>query len=166
MSFDIARIQTDLPHYRQDISPIRNPANENHRPDFHRLALSDANYLQKMAVPIGRRVEIVLVSEIDYLRSHANYVSLHVGSREFVLRATLASVQAQLDPARFLRVHRCCLVQLEAIAQLEAIDSGRYRLNLRSGAQVLAGRAVKQTLRLRLCINQANRQHTRHYAST
>jgi DNA-binding LytR/AlgR family response regulator len=153
MHFDTAHIPTDLLPHRPVISQMSNPADENRRLNFPGLASSGAGYLQKIALPIGRRVEIVSVHEIDYLRSHANYVSLHVGSREFVLRATLASVQAQLDPARFLRVHRCCLVQLEAIARLEAIDSGRYRLNLRSGAQVLAGRAAKHTLRIRLGIS-------------
>jgi two-component system, LytTR family, response regulator len=109
-------------------------------------------YPDRLALPIGRRTELVAVTDIDYLSAHANYVCVHVGKREFVLRESMAAMQAKLDPYAFLRVHRSCLVRVDSISELESIASGRHLLRLRSGASVEAGRGARDALRCRLGI--------------
>ncbi|NJR43987.1 response regulator transcription factor [bacterium] len=115
--------------------------------------LPPVRYAEKLALPMGRRTEIVPVEEIDYLRAHANYVAVHVGPREFVLRSTMADMQAQLDPQSFLRVHRSFIVRTAAITQLRAIDSGRYRIGLGTGQHIQSGRSARQLIRAQLGLN-------------
>ena len=113
-------------------------------------ALPTVRYAESLALPMGRRTELVDTQSIDYLQAQANYVSVFVGEREFVLRSTLGALIEQLDPAQFLRIHRSCLVRLGAVQAVTGLSSGRYQLRLHSGKIVLAGRSARQQLRLYL----------------
>jgi two-component system LytT family response regulator len=104
-------------------------------------------YAERIAVPVGARIQLVPVAEIDHVQAQANYVELHVGARELVLRETMNHLEARLDPARFLRVHRSRIVRLDGIVEAEPHPSGRYALRLRSGVRVVTGRSYAAKVR-------------------
>lgn len=104
-------------------------------------------YAERIAVPVGARIQLVPVADIDHVQAQANYVELHVGARELVLRETMNHLESRLDPARFLRVHRSRIVRLDGIVEAEAHPSGRYALRLRSGVRVVTGRSYAAKVR-------------------
>lgn len=108
---------------------------------------SAPRYAERIAVPVGARIQLVPVAEIDHVQAQANYVELHVGPRELVLRETMNHLESRLDPARFLRVHRSRIVRLDGIVEAEAHPSGRYALRLRSGVRVVTGRSYAAKVR-------------------
>ena len=114
------------------------------------IAPETARYPPRLAVTVGARIHLVDVAEIEHVDAHANYVELHLASRSLVLRETLANIEARLDPAKFLRVHRSNLVRLDSIVEAQPQDSGRYLLRLRSGARVTSGRSHCARIRVAL----------------
>lgn len=92
---------------------------------------------------------LVNAREIEYLQAAGNYVNLHVRGRDYPLRATMAGIEERLDPARFVRVHRSYLVNLDYLTEIEPLDTGDARLGLRDGAQVPCSRRYRTQLRER-----------------
>jgi two-component system LytT family response regulator len=105
---------------------------------------------RRLALPIGRRMQMVELDELDCAIAQANYVELKVGSRSFVLRETISGFHARLDPQRFLRIHRSAIVRVDAIREVEPLASGRYRVNLHGGQRLVSGRSYRDALRAAL----------------
>jgi DNA-binding LytR/AlgR family response regulator len=80
---------------------------------------------------------------------------LHVGEREYPLRITLVRLLQQLDPDRFIQVHRSWLVNLEQVAAIEPLDSGDARIQLSSGKTLPCSRRYRDLLKSRLAPGQA-----------
>ena len=53
------------------------------------------------------------IGAVDWMEAADNYVRLHVKQREYLVRETLAALEAQIDPDRFVRVHRSAIVQID-----------------------------------------------------
>jgi hypothetical protein len=87
--------------------------------------------------------------EIEWLQASGNYVNLRVRGRDYPLRSTMAAIEERLDPARFVRVHRSYLVNLDYLAEIEPLDTGDARLKRRDGAIVPCSRRYRAQLRER-----------------
>lgn len=97
---------------------------------------------------LGREF-LIAVDEIEWLQASGNYVNLHVRGRDYPLRSTMAAIEARLDPARFARIHRSYIVNLDRMASLEPIDSGDARVHLADGATLPCSRRYRDALRAR-----------------
>lgn len=93
-----------------------------------------------------RREFLINAADIDWLQAQGNYVGLHVNGHDYLLRATLTDLLAQLDPARHVRVHRSYAVHLDRIAEIEPLDGGDARLHMRDGTQVPCSRRYRAAL--------------------
>jgi two-component system LytT family response regulator len=95
-----------------------------------------APYPQRIGVRSVGRIEQVVVDEILWMEAAGNYVELHLPARTVLHRITLNRLEALLDPARFLRVHRGAIVRRDQIASLATGGEGSHRLALRCGRAV------------------------------
>ncbi len=93
-----------------------------------------------------RREFLVAASDIAWVQAQGNYVGLHVNGHDYLLRATLTEFIQQLDPERFVRVHRSHVVNLDQVAEIEPLDSGDARLHLRDGAIVPCSRRYRDAM--------------------
>ncbi len=98
---------------------------------------------------LGREF-LVKVTDIDWIESAGNYITLHVGDTDYLLRETMANVEQRLAPQGFARVHRSAIVQLDHIADIRIHDTGDGVARMRSGAQVPVSRRYRAELRQRL----------------
>lgn len=92
---------------------------------------------------------LLAAREIEWLQASGNYVNLHVRGRDYPLRATMAGIEARLDPQRFVRVHRSYVVNLDFLAEIEPLETGDARLLMRDGAKVACSRRYRAALRER-----------------
>jgi two-component system LytT family response regulator len=83
---------------------------------------------------------------VDWLESAGNYVRLHAGERSWLVRATLASVQASLDPARFVRIHRSTIVNLDRVREVQPWVGGDYIAILKDGRKLRVSRTHREEL--------------------
>jgi len=74
---------------------------------------------ERLVVKSGGRIHFVRVDEIDWIDAAGNYVRLHAGSESYLLRETMASVESRLDASRFVRIHRCHIVNAERIREVQ-----------------------------------------------
>src|SRR5690606_31798793 len=83
-------------------------------------------HLERLAVKEGGKIVFLRTAEIDWIGAEGNYARLHVGKRTHLMRETMTSLETKLDPARFLRIHRSTIVNVDAIAELEPLFQGDY----------------------------------------
>jgi two-component system LytT family response regulator len=87
------------------------------------------------------------VAEIDYITASGSYAELHVGSARHLVREPLQALEEQLDPDRFLRIHRSSLVPLDRIARIEPYGKDSKVAVLRDGREVPVSKGGYQRLR-------------------
>jgi two-component system LytT family response regulator len=97
-------------------------------------AAPSARFPERLLVTDRDRSYYVAASSIDWLESDRNYVVIHAGGAEHVVRGTLESFASMLDPDRFVRISRSHVVRLDAIVENARLDHGERRLTLRDGA--------------------------------
>ena len=100
--------------------------------------LSDAPaHLSWLRVGRGDRVELVAVDDVCFFRADRKYTAAVTREAEHLVRTPLADLAARLDPGRFWRIHRGCIVNAAAIASARRDLRGRYRLALKDRPEVL-----------------------------
>ena len=104
------------------------------------------HYPTRVAVRTADRFVVVDWSDVDWVEAADNYVRLHVGRREHLVRETLASIERLLDPDRFARIHRSAIVQLDRIVELHPATHGDVDVILRDGARLTLTRTFRDGL--------------------
>jgi hypothetical protein len=92
----------------------------------------------------GGREVIVEVADIDWVEAAGNYAILHVGGETFEIRSSLSKLEGDLDPRRFVRVHKSYVVNIARIAEVTPWISGDWRIRLQDGAEVNLSRRYRQ----------------------
>lgn len=106
--------------------------------------------LTRFEVRLGRRVVFVPVEHVQYLQADGDYVTLHAGAKQYLLRESMQRLQALLDPARFLRIHRSLIVRLDCVAELQPLSNRDALLRLWNGTPLRVSRTYVDLLRARL----------------
>jgi two-component system LytT family response regulator len=97
-------------------------------------------------VQIGRRTIFVKSESIDWIEADGNYLHLHVGRQQYVIRSGLGILESQLDPAQFARVHRSAIVNLDRVQELRTVAPGEYRVVLTDGTDLSVSRGYRDRL--------------------
>lgn len=105
---------------------------------------------QRFAIKRGQETFLVSVADIDWIESAGNYVILHSGTSNYMMRATMKSIADQLDEASFVRVHRSAIINLERLETLASEPSGDGRLRLKGGLVVRFSRRYRDVLQEKL----------------
>jgi DNA-binding LytR/AlgR family response regulator len=92
----------------------------------------------------GGREVMVEVADIDWVEAAGNYAILHVGGDTFEIRSSLSKLEGELDPRRFVRVHKSYVVNIARIAEVTPWISGDWRIRLHDGAEVNLSRRYRQ----------------------
>ena len=90
-------------------------------------------YLTRLAVKRGHRIALVGAADIDWIESSGNYAHLHAHGASYVVRMTMGELERRLDPARFARIHRSTIVQIDRIQDIIAAWHGDFDVTLRDG---------------------------------
>lgn len=98
---------------------------------------------------LGREF-LVAAADIEWAQASGNYVNLRVRGHDYPLRSTIAGIAGRLDPARFARIHRSYLVNLDRVASIEPLDTGDARVHMDDGAALPCSRRYRNVLRERV----------------
>lgn len=110
-------------------------------------ALAAARPLSRIVVRDGAQITLIPLAELYAAEAQDDYVALHTATKSHLKKQTLASLEAALDPARFIRVHRGWIVSLAAVARLERMGPDSYMATLRHGLRVPVSRSGHARLR-------------------
>jgi two-component system LytT family response regulator len=111
----------------------------------------------RIAIRQNGRVIFLKLSDIDWIEAADNYVCLHSGRETHVLRETMSELEARLDPARFIRVHRSAIVNLDRIKELQPWFRGDYKVVLSDGTELTLTRNHREKLESRLLLGASAR---------
>jgi two-component system LytT family response regulator len=103
----------------------------------------DRPYLARVPVRSEGRVRVVDLDQVDWLGAADNYVALHCGTREYLIRDTIAAIERRLDPRHFVRVHRSTIVRIDRIAELVPDLHGDFQIRLRDGTELAMSRTFR-----------------------
>jgi DNA-binding LytR/AlgR family response regulator len=89
--------------------------------------------LAGIEVASRRGLETLPVDTIEWFEAERDYVRLHADRGEFLIRRSMRTLEAGLDPDQFLRTHRSAIVNRARIRRVEHLEGGRLQIRLASG---------------------------------
>jgi two-component system LytT family response regulator len=110
----------------------------------------NGEWTRRFLVRARDRILFIKSDDIDWIEAADYYVSLHVGRNTHLLRETMASMEKQLDPDRFVRVHRGAIVNIDRVKEMHRLFRGDCTLVLHDGTQLRLGRAHRDEFEKRL----------------
>ncbi len=97
--------------------------------------------LERVVVKDGTKVHIIPMAKLDYVEAQDDYIALRSEKKSYLKQQTISSIETQLDPARFVRVHRSYIVNLERIARIEPYTKDSRVAVLQDGTQIPVSRS-------------------------
>jgi two-component system, LytTR family, response regulator len=112
-------------------------------PAAHELAKTARRpqFLERLVVKDGTRVTLIPVAKLDYVEAQDDYVSLSTHGAKHLKQQTIASIEAGLDPAQFVRIHRSYIVNFERVARIEPYGKDSRLAILSDGTRLPVSRA-------------------------
>jgi two-component system LytT family response regulator len=105
-------------------------------------------FIDRLVIRSGGRVFFLRVEELDWIEAAGNYVRLHAGGEEHLYRETMSRLEASLDPAKFARIHRSAIVNVDKVKELHPLFRGDYSVTLRNGRKLTLHRSYRSRLAL------------------
>ena len=115
--------------------------------DLAASARPPAQYVERLALKDGTRVFIIPVAKLDYAEAQDDYVELNAEGKKYLKQQTISSLGSGLDPARFVRIHRSYIANLERITKVEPYAKDSHVAVMTSGKQLPVSRSGYARLR-------------------
>jgi two-component system LytT family response regulator len=103
-------------------------------------------YAERIPVKAGGRVVFVRVDDVDWIEAADYCVRVHTAGRFHLVRERLRELEARLDPARFVRIHRSALVNVARIRELQPHFHGESVVVMQDGARLRLSRGRRERL--------------------
>jgi two-component system LytT family response regulator len=103
--------------------------------------------LHRILVRDRGRIFPLSVNDIEYLKADAKYTAIAARGQTFLVRIGISEFESRLDPARFIRVHRSAMVNLDFVESMRSDDQSQLRIEMRDGASLTASREASKVLR-------------------
>jgi two-component system LytT family response regulator len=139
--FSAVRLAQALDHARRStggpgqVQALVQEAQARHRP------------LERILIRDGARVHVVATADVDYIEAQDDYVQVAALGRRYLKNQRLSELEAQLDPALFLRIHRSWIVNLSAVVRIEPTGRDGHCAVLRGDVRVPISRSGYQKVR-------------------
>lgn len=102
-----------------------------------------APYASRLTFRDGERFRFTDVAAVDWLEASGNYVRLHIAGASYPVRSSLGALLSRLDPARFVRIHRSAVVNIERVKEVQPWFGGDHLVILVDGQQLRASRTYR-----------------------
>ncbi|MGH9558229.1 MAG: LytR/AlgR family response regulator transcription factor [Bryobacteraceae bacterium] len=139
--FSADRFRKSLDRVRQRLG---NPAPKSAKlsaSDLAAAARPPEQKLERIVVKDGTKVHIIPVDRLDYVEAQDDYIALRSEKKNYLKQQTISSIEVQLDPKKFVRIHRSYIVNLERIARIEPYTKDSRVAVLADGAQLPVSRS-------------------------
>jgi len=113
-------------------------------------ARAHAGHAGRVLVRDGSRVHVLSMEKIDYVQAQDDYVSFRCDGKDYLKDQTLAQAEAALDPAKFVRIHRSYVLNLDRLARVETDERENRLAVLSDGRKLPVSRAGYARLSARL----------------
>lgn len=108
---------------------------------------ADEGWPERITVKDGSDIQFIRVADITWVDAAGDYMCIHAAGETHIMRITMKQLEAMLNPAQFLRVHRSTIVNGRVITGAQTLSNGEYLLNLEGGSQLKVSRSYKDRIR-------------------
>ena len=105
-----------------------------------------SNHVERLLIKAGGRAFFLKTDEIDWIEAEGKYVRLHVGKESYLLREAIGSMETQLNPKKFPRIHRSSIVNIDRVRELQPWFHNEYRVILNDGTELMLSRSCRKRL--------------------
>lgn len=144
--FDRERFESAVARAKTQTRRERNGELDRRILDLLEALKAEAKYVERLVIKNGGRVFFLETDEISWVEAEGNYVRLHTDKKSHLLRETIGSLEEQLDPKKFLRVHRSTIVKIDSIQELQPWFHGEYHIILHNGTKLTLSRNYREQL--------------------
>ncbi|OON64689.1 DNA-binding response regulator [Massilia sp. KIM] len=103
--------------------------------------------LERILIRDGARVHVVAAASIDYIEAQDDYVQIAAAGKSYLKNQRLSELESQLDGAVFVRIHRSYIVNVGAVARIEAVSKDNHCAVLKNEARLPISRSGYQKIR-------------------
>ena len=135
-----ARFEAALTRAKERLAGKSQPSQDS-ATELAASARPPSQFLDRIPVREGAKVFIIPVAKLDYAEAQDDYVALCCEGKKHLKQQTIASLETGLDPARFLRIHRSYIVNLERVTRVEPYAKDSHVAVLSNGTQLPVSRA-------------------------
>ena len=94
----------------------------------------------------GSRYFFIPIQKITFISAEEKYVKLHTEKDRYLIRETMTNLEQQLDPAKFKRIHRSNIVNIDFIKEMQPWSHGDYVVILKDGTKLMLSRRFRDRL--------------------
>jgi len=140
--FGAERFEQALARARKRMGEKMPPA-----PELKASTRAPGEFAERIVVRDGTRVHIIPIGKLDYAEAQDDYVALASEGKKHLKQQTISSLETSLDPARFLRIHRSYIVNLERVTKIEPYGKDTHLSILSDGTRLPVSRSGYGRLR-------------------
>jgi len=105
-----------------------------------------SSHIERLVIKAGGRAFFLKTEEIDWIEAEGKYVRLHAGKESYLLREAISSIEGQLDPKQFPRIHRSTIINIDRVRELQPWFHNEYRVILNDGTELMLSRSCRKKL--------------------
>jgi len=139
--FSASRFRQALDRVRQRLASADSVAPKISPSELSAAARPPEQRPERIVVKDGTKVHIIPIEKLDYVEAQDDYIALRSEKKNYLKQQTISSIEAQLDPRRFVRIHRSYIVNLERIARIEPYTKDSRVAVLTDGSQLPVSRS-------------------------
>lgn len=103
--------------------------------------------IERILVREGSKVHVIPVEKIDYIEAQDDYISVKTDGKSLLKQHRLSDLESSLDPARFVRIHRKFILNLDRLARIELYAKDSRVAILKDGTRLQVSRAGYEKLK-------------------
>jgi two-component system LytT family response regulator len=97
--------------------------------------------LDRVLIRNGPKVHVLGIDQIDYIQAQDDYIAFMVEGKAYLKHQSLGAVEQQLDPSRFVRIHRSSILNIDRLARLELYSKDSHEAILKDGTRLPISRS-------------------------
>jgi two-component system, LytTR family, response regulator len=110
---------------------------------FGRSANNGGRYVERLLIKTAGRVIFLPTDDLTWIEAAGVYVQLHTGAKKYLHRCSLVELEKQLNPERFVRIHRSTIVNTSSVKELYLQSHGDYMMILKDGTELKLSRSYR-----------------------
>ena len=138
--FDHERFDAAWQRVKEQIKLDQSGERERHILELLEELKTGPRHLERLVIKNGGRVFFLNVDDVHCIESEGNYVRVYDNQKAYLLRETISSLEEQLDPRQFRRIHRSAIVKIDKIKEMQPWFHGEYRVIMENGKQLTLSR--------------------------
>ncbi|MEO1051281.1 MAG: LytTR family DNA-binding domain-containing protein [Bacteroidota bacterium] len=106
----------------------------------------NSSYKTRFVVKSIGKIEFVEVDHILWVKAAGAYVELHTASGKVLMAGSISTIEKELPPSVFTRIHRSTIIRIDQIKSMEKYYNGEYLVLLKNGTQLKLSRSYKESV--------------------